>query len=286
MQTKTRYHLNNVYLEDPLRFGEISLVQVGRRYCEPTEVIHPHSHRNWYELTLVTGGAATVLTGGEPYAVSAGDIYLSFPCDLHEIRADRGTHLDYDFFAFSVAEGELSTELAELATRHRTPKSRVFRDETVQSLVNLIIAEFTVRGQIHTEQMLTDLLRLSVNYLLRDFTSTAERSATVSEAEILCFRVMSYIDTHIYSIGSLQEIAPHFGYHYRSLSRLFKRTTGKTISEYHRHRTLETAKALILERKRKIGEIAELFGYSLYSFSKAFKEKYGVSPKAMQKEQA
>ena len=48
---------------------------------------------------------------------------------------------------------------------------------------------------------------------------------------------------------------------------------------------MKTAKALILEQKKTIGEIAEMLGYNLYSFSKAFKKRYGISPKAMQKSQ-
>ena len=46
---------------------------------------------------------------------------------------------------------------------------------------------------------------------------------------------------------------------------------------------MEIAKTLIMEKKKKINEIAEMLGYNLYSFSKSFKSTYGVSPKHMQK---
>ena len=36
-------------------------------------------------------------------------------------------------------------------------------------------------------------------------------------------------------------------------------------------------------KMKKIGEIAETFGYTPYSFSKAFKKEFGVSPKTLQK---
>ena len=94
---------------------------------------------------------------------------------------------------------------------------------------------------------------------------------------------MNYIDTHIYTIKKLEELAPKFNYSYGYLSGLFQRTTGKTLSEYHKHRKMETGKALILEKKKRISEIAEMLGYNLYSFSKAFKNTYGISPKIMQK---
>ena len=39
----------------------------------------------------------------------------------------------------------------------------------------------------------------------------------------------------------------------------------------------------LLENKKSISEIAEMLGYNLYSFSKAFKRAYGTSPKSTQK---
>jgi len=84
-------------------------------------------------------------------------------------------------------------------------------------------------------------------------------------------------------LQTLQELAPRFNYNYGYLSGLFKRTTGKTLSEYFHHRKMETAKALVLENKKSIGKIAEMLGYSPYAFSKAFKVEYGVSPKNLQK---
>ena len=114
--------------------------------------------------------------------------------------------------------------------------------------------------------------------------SPARHSVSVGKQEELCYRMMHYIDTHIYTIKNLKTISPKFNYNYGYLSGLFKRTTGKTLSEYHQLRKMETGKALVLEKKKSIGEIAEMLGYNLYSFSKAFKRTYGISPKNLQKQ--
>ena len=47
---------------------------------------------------------------------------------------------------------------------------------------------------------------------------------------------------------------------------------------------MESARVLILDGKMKIGEIAEMLGYNLYSFSKAFKAAYGASPRNLKKD--
>ena len=283
MENKTRYHLNRCYISDPRRFGEILLIQIGRRYCSPTAVIDPHPHLDWFELTIVTGGSGTVITNGERSTVRAGDIYLSFPCDIHEIRADCGVELDYDFFAFRIDGDELRGELERIMQGYRSGERRIIRDEKISALTVNAISEFSGTALPRSELVVTNLFSLIVSYLIRDFNDTPRTTAEVSEASILCYQLMNYIDTHIYEVNSLASLAPKFNYNYRYLSGLFRRTTGKTLSEYLRARRLETAKVMVLENEKRISEIAEMFGYTPYSFSKAFKERFGISPKAMRK---
>ena len=51
------------------------------------------------------------------------------------------------------------------------------------------------------------------------------------------------------------------------------------LTDYYRHRRLETARLLIDEGGLSITEIASLLRYSsIYTFSRAFKEFFGVPP--------
>lgn len=283
LENKTRYHVTKHYVENPLPFGHVHLLQLGRRYCEPTEIIPAHPHLNWFELTLVSKGSGTIITNGEATAVHAGDIYLSFPCDVHEIRADRETRLEYDFFSFYSTNKNLAKDLKDITRNYRGGNTRIFQDSKVFQLIECAISEFISDEQPHCQSALNSIFQLILVYVIRDFNHIQQNSPTVSEPEVLCFQLMNYIDTHIYTLKKLEELAPKFNYSYGYLSGLFQRTTGKTLSAYHQRRKMETSKALILEKKKSISEIAEMLGYNLYSFSKAFKKTYGVSPKAMQK---
>jgi AraC-like DNA-binding protein len=98
--------------------------------------------------------------------------------------------------------------------------------------------------------------------------------------EKLCENIKHYIDTHLFSIGSLTEISDLCGYNYSYLSFLFRKITGITLSDYYKARRFESAKLMLIENRLKIGEISNLLGYnSVYAFSKAFKDEFGVSPK-------
>lgn len=283
IENKTRYHLTKHYVENPLPFGDVHLLQLGRRYCNATEVISPHPHLNWFELTIVTKGSGTIITNGEESLVHSGDIYLSFPCDIHEIQANCDTKLEYDFFSFYCTDKALSKALKNITQNYRGGNKRIFQDSKISQLIEYAISEFISDEQPHMQSALHDIFRLIIVYLIRNFNQIKPTTANISEPEILCFQLMNYIDTHIYTIKNLEELAPKFNYNYGYLSGLFKRTTGKTLSEYHQNRKMETGKALVLEKKKGIGEIAEMLGYNLYSFSKAFKKMYGVSPKNLQK---
>lgn len=281
---KTRYHLDNLYVDNPLKFGNIYLIQIGRRYCESKEIIPPHHHLNWFELTLISSGKGIIITNDKEYPVKTGDIYISFPCDTHEIRADANEKLEYDYFSFYCEDKALKKDLKSITQNFIAGDSRSFQDEKISELVKNAINEFPLKDNLYSHALLTNIFNLVVIYLIRNFNNVKEKPANVSSSEILCFQLMNYIDTHIYSLEKLEELAPRFNYNYSYLSKLFKNTTGKTLLEYHHHRKMGIAKALIMEKKKKINEIAEMLGYNLYSFSKAFKATYGISPKNMQKQ--
>lgn len=277
-EEKTKYHIDNYYLDNPLPFGDITLLQLGRRYCEPGAVIGEHQHKALYELTVVTGGSGTIVTNGEEIPVKGGDIYVSFPDELHDLRAAEDTKFEYDFFAFS-NDSPYTDEYAKAETKCASPRKRIIHDERISYLVALAIAEFSAKGA-HTDELIYSVMKQILIYVLRDLDDGGRATANVSDADIFCQNMMSYIDTHIYSLTSLKEVADSFSYNYSYVSNLFKTHTGNTLSEYYRGRRLDAAMALLKEGKKTVGEIAEELGYSTpFAFSTAFKRHFGKAPK-------
>ena len=281
MASSSIYHLDNTYANSPMDLGEISLIQIGRRFCGADERISPHTHGDWFELTIVIGGSAYVGTGSEYTHVSQGDIYISLPCDIHEIRAD-GEGFEYDYFSFVCNGGELCDRLAIISEQLRTSDSRVFSDERVQFLVKCAINELS-SYTYGSDVLIPGLLRQAAVYTVRSLSQTAAETGHTQRSDLTCYRVMNYIDTHIYSLTSLDELSEKFNYNYSYLSALFSRATGKTLREYYLDRRLEVARTMVLERNKKVWEIAEMLNYSsAFAFSKAFTARYGISPKKMQ----
>ena len=276
-----KYHLIYNYIEDPVYYKDTMLIQLGRLYCMPSAIIEKHAHINYYELTIVSEGEGVVLTNDVPINVSKGDIYLSYPGDFHEIQSSEDKPLKYDFFAFNTKNPNIKKELKHIISTIYNYEQRVFRDELINSAVSMAIAEITSKQEYYSD-ILTSLFEQTLFYVIRNFRTNKyppQNMHTVSSEE-LCFQIMHYIDTHIYTLTRLSDLTERFRYNYSYLSVLFKKTTGNTIADYYNTRKLDTARLLINEKKLKITQISEILNYSsLYSFSKAFKNKYGISPK-------
>lgn len=281
----SNYHLDNVYFSNPIDYNEIYLLQIGRLHCKNTTVIDTHIHTDLFELTVVTGGAGTVITNGVSSEVHTGDIYLSMPCDVHAIVSDREKPLKYDFFAFRVKDSGFQKELDRIAGDYHSPNARIFHDERIRPLIGNAIAELASPNR-YSSELLGAIFRQILIYLVRGFQQApaSHDPDNATHAEILCYRLMNYIDTHIYSMKNLSELCEATDYSYGYLSALFKKTTSETLSDYYNRKRTDAARLLLAENKLTITEISEALGYaSLYSFSKAFRNQFGLSPKIYRK---
>ena len=278
---KRKYRLGYEFFEQPALFKNTLLIQIGRRQCLPNEIIEKHAHVDWYELTLAIEGSGTVITNDEAVDISKGDIYLSFPGDFHEISSSSKAPLEYDFISFNSKNPTIKKELKRIVSDIYFCSQRIFRDDSVNASVALAISEISSKKQYH-EEVISSILEQVIYLTIRNFDEKEKdyKKININEADKLCFQIMHYINTHITSIKNLSALSGVFCFNYSYLSKIFKLTTGRTISDYYQAKRLDMAQLLIAEHTMKISEIAEELNYSsLYSFSKAFKARHGISPK-------
>ena len=282
-----KYHLNKSFFQKPAKFDDIYIMQIGRLYFEPSAVMPLHIHKDfYYELTIVTEGEGEISANGINTKVKRGDIFLSLPCDIHRIVSSENAPMKYDFVSFYTTNETYRAELENIS-RYLSPSDRVFRDERIRALVCDAIMELIETPKFSSE-LLHSIFTQIIIYIIRNVEQgTKARTRHATQAEAVCYQLMNYIDTHIYSISKLEDVAETMNYNYSYLSDLFKKTTGNTLSSYYHQKRLEAACQLIAEGTLKMTEIAEMLNYSsLYSFSRAFKENFGISPKQYAKKKA
>ena len=275
------YHINNFYPQNPLRFGSTHLIQMGRIYCKGASECPEHFQTDFFELTVVTGGHGTVGVRGADIQVKEGDIVVSFPAETHRIVSDRSEPLRYDFFAFNSDDPIIKEELDGITALFKDPSDRLIRNHRIEKLVEAGINELCDGTAPLSKRLLTNILDEIIIRLIRVYgeKKSAVMHADTTNSETFCYRIMNYIDTHIFSMKALTDVSEITGYNYSYLSALFKSTTGRTLSDYYKTARLKAARTLVRENKLTVSKIAEMLNYSsVYVLSRAYKTEFGVPP--------
>jgi len=132
--------------------------------------------------------------------------------------------------------------------------------------------------EMYLKAKATELLTLVIASAGRNLQQSAIKNEYDRE-RILFAR--EYLLQHMEHPPSLPQLALVSGINEFKLKRGFKEIFNHTIYGYLSDAKLELAKAALDQKKKTVGEIAFELGYSsIQHFSKAFRKKYGVPPRA------
>ena len=247
-----------------LRFSSYQSVCFGR-----------HTH-DTYSVALVEGGRSKAFLGGRQVAVTAGDIVLVHPDEVHACNPVRGSgwrywmlHLDPKWFR------DLALEVAGRDEGSPRFQGSVARDAVVEhALVRLIALVSGGAGRLEKE--VAALAALGPLVVRHTRLHEAARGPEVRRA---VRRVQEYIDAHLehnVSLSALGRVAGLSPYH---LVRVFRETTGLPPHAWHNQRRIQRARRL-LSAGVPIAEVALDAGFADQShFSHRFRESVGTTPR-------
>ena len=221
-----------------------------------------YTHKNWVykdisvgfsRLYYVIDGDGYYEENGKTVNLKKGYLYLTpanVKCTLYDNPKNQLLHTYShvttipainEFLEVAVEERTLRADAVELWRRH-------IQQGNVEKLVPIVQL---IMSSLECEESLSD--------------SLAERTKR-------------FIDAKPDFSLHMGEISHALGYSREHITRSFFSSYGLTPKEYLNHRRMNTAIELI-SQNRKLYEIAEILGYSsAYSFSKAFKKHFGLSP--------
>ena len=111
---------------------------------------------------------------------------------------------------------------------------------------------------------------------------------TASEIEMndLVSEVGHYIRENYATVGSLDDIAKTFYLDKCYLSRIFKRSTGYTITEFTNIQRIQQAQRLLEDSQLPVAEVSHQIGYeNVTYFNRVFKKYVETSPLQYRKKQ-
>ncbi|MFI5708923.1 helix-turn-helix domain-containing protein [Kribbella sp. NPDC051620] len=240
-----------------------------------------HSH-SFYEVCLAYAGEGRFNCGPVEYDVSAGDLFLARPGDVHEIESSRSSPLGIAFWGFtfrptSVVSGTgwwsglnrpdgpvMSRELGGLpavvtALASEAAEPRSGYGEAVAALGATLVLDTARAFALDRD--------LSVAPVVR------ERGPVVVEA------MQRHLLDNLARPVTVREVAAAVHLSERHAERLFRQVVGASMMSTLRRMRLELAAQLLFDPAYTVTEVARACGYSdVRPFSTAFRSRYGKSP--------
>lgn len=238
-------------------------------------------------LAWVASGRATVDErdlGGvwQSSSVQEGDFFLTHSTEPYEMRWEA-----HGPAPFQVAHVYLSSALLEVAASEVTGRKEVpslgevsgGRDELISSLLNVLVGE--LRAPRASSMLVRGTAGALAVHLIRRYQSENGRrhhpsSLPAAKLRRTIDRMLSTLEQDF----SLPELAADAGMSEAYFSRMFKKATGLSPSQYAIRLKMQQAQRLLRETNMPIIEVALDVGYASPShFSQVFRREIGVTPR-------
>lgn len=284
------YHFDRDYGLTRPRFGDIILYQVGELYSEVG--FSNGSHQQWcYEITYIESGVGTIISNGRTCEVHAGDVIVTGRDSVHEITSEPDGRLRFLYLGFDLTdEARKMPRMTKVLEYFDSTKDVCISDRFgVGDLMHKLLQEF-YSEYTGFDEAVAAYLRLILFMTYRNANPTMYQSSLGYDTEesigATVYRIIRYVDDHLYAIDSIRSIANDLNYNYSYLSYKFKKHTGITLQKYITNKKMEHAQSMLLERGQSIAQVATILGYkNTQSFSKAFNNVFNMSPSAFMKQQ-
>ncbi len=236
------------------------------------EAFKMHSHDN-YELYCFLNGSAKYYIEGNVYKLSSGDILLMKKSESHSLLIDKPIPYDRIVINFNDEAfiGKTAKKISSFLANRPLGKFNKysFQKHKDQNLV-LYLNQLCECEDFEEKRL---YLTFILNALCKECPSYSDE--VIDNIE----EVLEYINENVFKELNLEDISKRFYLSKNYLNRKFKKYTGSTIWNYIMIKRLVHSRNLI-KSGEKPTEVYLKCGFNDYgSFYKAYKQKYGISPK-------
>lgn len=254
------------------RSGELWPIRAGRNIAKPNYRIGPRLI-TYYSVHFVLEGEGMFSQNETKIRIQQGDLFCLLPNQTHYYSSDPHKLLKMFWLAF---DGKQSAALLKhFGITNYSPH--------VSGLINEDIITILDELSSHFKRFAEDdeLNGLSIIYkLFHHLTVQSKRkNLTITTPTSWVQKCKEYMDIHFAENISVNDVAKYVGIHRSHFTTSFVNEVGVTPIKYLLSLKMNRALQLISEGTHTITEIALSLGYSdLYSFSRAFKNYFNVSP--------
>ncbi|WP_257669778.1 helix-turn-helix domain-containing protein [Parapedobacter tibetensis] len=227
-----------------------------------------------YYIVFITNGSGTFESAKTaPQQVEAGTCFILFPGIWHRYKPNPLVGWEEYWVGFN---GAYPQHIMEKFFNRKNPFIKTGLNKDLLAAFTLLLGTVS-QAQIGYPQLISGIalqvLGLLNNIRLADNINNDPESIWVSQA---VFMLQNQLSNSV----NMEELVEQFPISYSKFRKSFKRLTGKSPNQYHLDLRLDKAEELLKNTNLSVKEIGYHTGFdSPYYFSRAFKGKFGVSPK-------
>lgn len=228
----------------------------------------PHLHKE-LELIYIVEGGCTAFANGKSYRMTSGDIFLSFPYQVHYYHdAQPGKYIVLCFLPSILPTMEKAINNNDLKhnTFHAAPSSDL--EHFFRSLCN-VSSSYTIAERC-----------AYVTLIMARLLSECEMSPLQQTASLTVKNILEYCSKHYAENLSLDSLAKQLHLNKYYISHSINKQINMRLSTFINSLRIDAACKLLQESEKKIADIAQSVGYeTIRSFNRAFVGIVGKTPK-------
>ncbi len=228
-----------------------------------------------YQLVYITqGGGLFESQRTDQREIGAGDVFLLFPGRWHRYRPDPDRGWAEYWIGFN---GTYADQIMSHFFLVGEPVLHVGYDQELlrlfQSIVDMMQAAPRGYRQMMAGNTVAALARVRALAMSREIPSDRH----TQKMEEACLFLLEHAAQRV----DLNALARRLGYSYSRFRTRFKAHTGLSPRQYQIEIRINRARDLLTQSDQPISQISDRLGfYSVYYFSRFFKERTGMTPSA------
>lgn len=270
--------LNYKCLEDLQRtsgiggMNSLNLSYCGKENCAPGWFFGPYIRRN-YLIHVVTSGRGNYRVQGKEFEVCGGSAFLIYPGVRTYYRADMKDPWSYMWVGFNGFAAEETVE--RIGFTRENPVIPMGNEDILSTCMERIFdaRRLTYVNELKRTSAFFEFMAVMMEYNQAD--NAEKKYSDIIYVKMARDLILSMYNTKL----KISDIADRIGINRSYLSNIFKREMKMSPQAFLIQVRLERAAQLLRGSDMPVGHIAAAVGYNdALSFSKAFKQKYNISP--------
>lgn len=240
----------------------------------------PHWHEEM-QLIYVDEGSLTVTVGNRKRELSAGDVQLINPCEVHSLKKGSAKFISVHFSRIFVQSFFEAAESCGYVLEEGSQERREMIFLT-QKLLAIEQNTFDEYRDLAKYSLLTKMLRLLLTRCLREKQISVYESRRTAESDALA--VKRFIEQNFRRKLLIAEVAAQTNHKPEGFTPYFKELTGKCFTDYLCEVRLRHALEDFLTHDVSVSDAAIRNGFGHYNhFTKVCRKLYGASPTEIKK---